>query len=110
MFYPKVSWQKTCSPECSAERNRRASAARIVREQAKKVEERKARQQVILEPMAESSDPDLERQIEKSYYNLAIAIAYSAHAENDTSFFYTPLGKFLCDTVGVNPNEVIVKG
>ena len=69
-------------------------------------ERRLARKVEALEaPLAEH-----EREIcTEGVYRLCAAIMESAYHENDHRFFGTDLARLICDSVGVDPQEVLMK-
>jgi hypothetical protein len=94
-FYPKREWAKTCSPECSKERNRQNSLATTRRKaalQKDKVEE-------IMQPLIAVEDDDVRA---PGWKSLTAVILLFGYRENDVQFAKTDWCEFLCDGIDLN--------
>ena len=102
-FCPKREWQKTCSPECSKERNKRNSLANTRRKSALQ-KDKKSVEPILNIDEAEPMIPEL-MHID-GVLRLCGALFYSARREKDWAFFDSELARFIYDTVGADIADV----
>ena len=111
-FSPTRDWQEFCSVPCRLRYNNSLLPMSDTKRLGRTVARRKAKARRVEQVVASIDLPvtEYERDIcHEGVYMLCAAIMESAFKDGDREFFGTSLARMICDSVGVDPQDMIKK-
>jgi len=111
-FEPTRDWSRFCNQACRLRYNNAKKPPSETQLYGRDEARRRAKERRLARKVAALEAPlaEYERDIcHEGVYRLCAAIMESAYKENDSRFFGTDLARLICDSVGVDPQEVLMK-